>query len=141
MRILIDTNVLLDVIQRREPFFDASVAVLAVCRERIVQGCISAQTIADMFYILRKDFSAEERRRILLDICQIMDIEEINKEKLVLALANNDFDDFEDCLQAECAVTFAADYIVTRNIKHFSNSPVPAITPDDFGKSLSIGKV
>ena len=134
MRILIDTNLLLDVIQRRAPFFEASVAVLTAYRERIVQGCISAQSIADMFYILRKDFSPEERRRILLDICQIMDVEAVDKEKLVLALANNDFEDFEDCLQAECAIAFNADYIVTRNIKHFSASAIPAIMPDDFSK-------
>ena len=138
MRIWIDTNIFLDVIQRREPFFEASVAVLAACREGPVQGSISAQSVADMFYILRKDFSVEERRRILRDICQLMNVEAVTKEILVRALANHDFDDFEDCLQSECAIIFGADYIVTRNIRHFSGSPIPAITPNDFCKNLSM---
>ena len=59
----------------------------------------------------------------------------IFKEILVRALANHDFDDFEDCLQSECAIIFGADYIVTRNIRHFSGSPIPAITPNDFCKN------
>ncbi|MBQ7497401.1 MAG: hypothetical protein IJU00_06160, partial [Selenomonas sp.] len=111
-------------------------AVLEAYRDRIIQGCISAQSVADMFYILRKDFTPEERRRILLDICQIMEVESIDKYKLIIALNNDSFNDFEDCLQAECAVTSNAERIVTRNIKHFSNSPVPAISPEDFCKQF-----
>ena len=68
----------------------------------------------------------------MLDICQIMDVEAIDKEKLTFALRNEDFSDFEDCLQAECAEAWGAAYIVTRNGKHFATSPIPAITPEEF---------
>jgi len=132
VRVLIDTNVILDFLQKRQPFFESAAKVIMVCREQIVQGGISAQSIADMFYILRKDYTSEERRRILLDICQIMDIESIDKYKLISALLNDDFDDFEDCLQTKCAETFNAEYIITRNIKDFSKSSIPSITPEDF---------
>ena len=132
MRVLIDTNVFLDTILQREPFFRYSATVIAACRELIIQGSVAAQSVADMFYILRKDRTLAERRIILLDVCQIMDVQSIDKDKLVGALFNEDFSDFEDCLQAECASTFKADYIVTQNTKHFVHSPIPAITPEDF---------
>ena len=136
MRIFVDTNVMLDVIQKRQQFFQNSSNVLAACRELIVEGVISPQSVPDMFYILRKDFSDNERRKILLDICQFISIETIDSNKIILALKNNNFADLEDCLQAECAVTTGADYIVTRNVKHFIHSPVPAITPEDFCKNV-----
>ena len=116
MRVLIDTNVILDFLQKREPFYESAAKIIVSCREQIIQGCISAQSIADMFYILRKDYTLEERRRILLDICQIMSVETIDKYKLIAALQNKNFNDLEDCLQAECAISLNAEYIVTRNV-------------------------
>lgn len=136
MRIFIDTNVMLDVIQKRKQFFQNSSNILIACRELIVEGIISPQSVPDIFYILRKDFSENERRKILLDICQFMTIETIDSEKILLALANNNFVDLEDCLQAECAVTAGANYIITRNTKHFAHSPIPAITPEDFCQNI-----
>ena len=136
MRILVDTNVVLDFIKLREPFYECSAAVLLACRDRVVHGVIAAHSIADMFFILRRDFSADERRQILLKVCQIMDVEAIDKEKLIYALANMNFSDFEDCLQAECAVSCAADYIVTRNVKDYRLSPITAVTPEEFCKKV-----
>ncbi|MBP3690042.1 MAG: PIN domain-containing protein [Schwartzia sp.] len=132
MRILIDTNVFLDVLQQRGDFYAPALTVLTACRDRIVQGGISAQSVADLFYILRKDYSSEERRKILLDICQIMDVESVDKGKLIFALRNEAFSDFEDCLQAECAEAWGAAYIITRNGRHFTSSTIPAITPKEF---------
>lgn len=59
-------------------------------------------------------------------------IDTIDFFKICSALDNEDFHDFEDCLQEECAVAVSADYITTRNIKDFSISRVPAISPDEF---------
>ena len=129
MRIFVDTNVMLDVIQKRQQFFQNSSNVLAACRELIVEGVISPQSVPDMFYILRKDFSDNERRKILLDICQFISIETIDSNKIILALKNNNFADLEDCLQAECAVTTGADYIVTRN--DFCKNVLPALMQEE----------
>jgi hypothetical protein len=59
---------------------------------------------------------------------------EINAELIRNVLLNNDFDDIEDCLQAECALSVHADYIVTRNTKDYIHSKIPAILPEDFLK-------
>ena len=76
----------------------------------------------------------EERREALKDICQIVKVEGIDSFKIRSALNNEDFSDFEDCLQEECAFAISADYIVTRNTKDFVSSRVPAILPDEFLK-------
>lgn len=76
----------------------------------------------------------QERREALKDICQIVTVEGIDFFKILSALDNEDFHDFEDCLQEECAVAISADYIVTRNVKDFSLSRVPVISPDEFLK-------
>lgn len=132
MRILIDTNVLLDVVLRRPLFFQSSQAVIVACQQELLDGAVSAQTIADMFYILRKDFDATARRRTLLGFCTIFHVVSIDERKIIAALENEDFSDFEDCLQSECAEAWGADFIITRNGKHFAHSPIPAITPEEF---------
>ena len=136
MRILIDSNILLDVISRREPFYQAAKTIIASCWQEDLSGTITAQTVADIFYILRKDFSYSERCKILLKFCKILYVSDINNAKIFAALQNEDFTDFEDCLQAECAADINADYIVTRNTKHFAKSSVPAVTPEYFCKSV-----
>ena len=116
MRILLDTNVLLDYILLREPFTQDAQKIIELCQNEILHGAPAAQSVADMFYILRKNISVEERRKILLCLCNIFHVESVDKVKLTRALMNQDFSDFEDCLQSECAAAFKADYIITRNV-------------------------
>ena len=131
-RILVDTNVLLDYLLERDVFFEDAKKVISSCVEGDVKGCIAAHSIPNMFFILRKVYSAKERREILSNLCSIFDIEGIDKTKLLAGLKNEDFCDFEDCLQMECAKSYGANYIVTRNILDYVASEVTAITPKDF---------
>ena len=85
-----------------------------------------------IFYILRKDYSEKERREVLLNLCKIFDVEGIDKVKLTLGLINKNFLDFEDCLQMECAKSYGADYIVTRNVSDYVTSEVKAVYPKDY---------
>ncbi len=71
---------------------------------------------------------------MLFNICSIFDVEGIDKAKLLAGLSNEDFTDFEDCLQMECAKSYGADYIVTRNVADYSVSEVKAIEPRDYLK-------
>ncbi len=131
-KILIDTNVLLDYLLEREPFFDDAKKVILSCTEGNIKGCIAAHSISNMFFILRKDYTAKERREILLNLCTIFNIEGIDKAKLLSGLANEDFSDFEDCLQMECAKSYGAEYIVTRNVADYSTSEIKAILPSEY---------
>ncbi len=132
MRVLIDTNILADVLLGRAPYCDSAYDILAMCADKKVYGYIAAHSIPNLFYILRKFLTKEERREALKDICRIVNVEGIDSFKVLSALDNEDFSDFEDCLQEECAVAISADYIVARNAKDFASSRVPAIPPTEF---------
>lgn len=132
MRLLIDTNVLVDFVSKREPFTDSAEQIFALCLSGKESGFVAGQSIPDAFYILRKTLSETERRAALAGVCQVLSVVGVDNEVILKALKNVDFRDFEDCLQDECALVCKADYIITRNIKDFANSSVKAITPDDF---------
>jgi predicted nucleic acid-binding protein len=136
MRILFDTDVLMDFILKRELFSDDAEKVIALCLENDIKGCISAHTVPNLHYILRKHLTTEQRKGILLDICRMFTVVGIDAEKLISALHNDDFIDFEDCLQVECAKDFDADYIITRNIKDFRGASVPVLEPSEFIKKF-----
>ena len=133
-KILIDTNVLLDYLLERELFFEDAKKIILLCTEGNIKGCIAAHSISNMFFILRKDYTSKERREILSSLCTIFDVEGIDKTKLLSGLANEDFSDFEDCLQMECAKSYGAEYIVTRNVSDYSVSDIKAIPPSEYLK-------
>ena len=132
MKVLLDTNILIDYISEREPFTEDARSIIRMCMEKDLYGCISAHTVTNTFYILRKELSVSQRKQFLLDMCRFLAVAGLDKELLVSALENESFTDVEDCLQAECAKEFGADYIVTRNVKDFTGSSIPAVTPGEF---------
>ena len=127
MVILVDTNILMDIIANREPYAEYGKNILEKCAKREVIGIMAAHSIPNLFYILRKDFSQEERRALLKNLCSIFRISDLNTKKILAALDNDKFIDFE-----ECAVEEIADYIVTRNPDDFVESRVKVIQPDEF---------
>lgn len=131
MRILIDTNVFLDFLQRREPYLQDAISIMELAHKNIVEGVIAAHSISNMFYILRKDYSIEKRKQLIRAISDVFPIIPINKEIIQKAL-DDDMDDFEDAIQYECAVFAKVDYIVTRNVSDYINTSIRAITPKDF---------
>ena len=136
MKVLIDTNVILDVLTKREPYFEFSASFLKLCGVRIT-GCIAASQTTDIFYILRRSGkdtqSAKEIIKKLTDNVKVLDI---NAADVKNAL-NSDMTDYEDSLLACCAKRQKLEYIITRNEKDFSLSPVPAISPQAFLQQLS----
>ena len=132
MRVLIDTNVLVDYLSYREPYARQAMEILALSKERQIQANMAAHSVPNIFYILRKDFTADELRKILLSLCEFLFIAGIGSNQVIASLENADFLDFEDCLQAECAKVCNADYIVTRNCADFRESTIPALEPPDF---------
>lgn len=136
MKILVDTNVVIDALIGRQPYFDNADKIIKLCADKKVQGYLAAHSIPNLFYILRKSMSLEERRHVLLQLCDIFIVEGIDSVKIITAIENRSFLDFEDCLQDECAISVGADYIVTRNVKDFTYAKVKAILPEDFLEKL-----
>ena len=132
MRVLVDTNIVLDYLLEREPYAESAKKIVVACKQQKVIGCIAAHTVSNMFFILRKTYSVEDRRTILKDICKLFDVEGIDRLKIIQALDNSDFKDFEDCLQMQCAKSFRADYILTRNLADYRDSEIACISPEEF---------
>ncbi len=136
MEILVDTNIILDVLLKREPHNKAAQVIMTKCADREIMGYLAAHSIPNIFYVLRKEYSQEERRKFIRNLCEIFRISDLNAEKIISAIDNEQFLDFEDCLQEECAVAEVVDYIVTRNPADFKKSRVKVIEPDDFVRLL-----
>lgn len=126
---LIDTNIIIDFLATREPFFQSASQIMEKCATGEIDGCVAFHTIPNLWYILRK--VPEEKRRVWIEkICECLTVVGASHESVVQAVRTSNFKDFEDCLQDRCAKEAGADYIVTRNISDFVESNVPAIEPD-----------
>ena len=137
MNILIDTNVMLDFLTERESFFDGADKIMQMCKQKKISGFIASHSIMNAFYILRRDFSVQDRREMLRDYIKLVTVVGIDGSSIDRALQREDFSDVEDCLQDECALRCRADYIVTRNIGDYKYSKVKAITPGEFLEMMS----
>jgi len=136
MDILIDTNVILDHLCSRQSYAASAGKILRLCFQQNCNGYIAAHSITNIFYILRKQFSVSDRKRMLLDLCDFIDVVGIQKKQIIDALNNDEFTDLEDRIQFECAQIINAHYIITRDIADFPNSPIPVILPEDFLKII-----
>lgn len=130
MKVLIDTNVILDVLCAREKFLEASLAVWKYCEVKKLDGYIAAVSIPNIVYILRKELTPQKTEEIIKQLCLIFTIVDLKADDIKKAAAMQS-DDFEDALQMTAAVRIKADYIVTRNIRDFLCSKVHALTPNE----------
>lgn len=130
MKILIDTNVILDVLCRRDEFLEDSLKVFRYCEAHQITGFISALSIPNIVYIMRRELDRNKIKEILTTLSAIFTVADLRETDLMKA-AELDFADYEDALQSICAARLRANFIVTRNIKDFKNSPVPAIKPSE----------
>lgn len=132
MVVLIDTNILLDVLEKRCGFYDMSLEILTWCASGKIKGVIALHSVSNIFFILRKQCPVPERRRLLSGILDFLQVVGLGHADVKNALLREDFSDFEDCLQDESAKKAGADYIVTRNIQDFKYAAVKAVTPEEF---------
>jgi len=131
LTVLIDTDVLIDFLTDRGPFTKDAKNIIQASQGKTIRAFLAAHSVTNIFYILRKVYTVAERKRFLLDLCRSISVVKLKDTLIFNALGNNEFDDIEDCLQAECAGAVNADYIVTRNIGDFAHSKIPAILPED----------
>ena len=132
MAALIDANVILNYITEREdPFRDASKKVVELCARERFTGYIAFHSLSIIWYSLRKR-PIKERRFWLRSVCDVLTVAGAGHEQALEAIDNEAFEDFEDCLQDECAQNVGAQYIVTCNVKDFRQAKTTACNPDEF---------
>ena len=135
MKVLIDTNVILDILCNRLPFVEDARKIFRLCEVNKITRYISALSIPNIVYIMRKELDADKISDILEKLSLIFTITDLKSSDLTKA-AKLGFDDYEDALQSVCASRIKADFIITRNIKDFSFSKVAAVKPSEFPERL-----
>ena len=134
MRLMIDTNIFLDVLLQREPFFENSKAVLKLCEDRKLQGFLSASSATDIFYIVRKGLQSTDAAYTALgSVLDIVKILTVTNDDVLNAFMQKAAD-FEDCLLATCAKSNKCSAIVTRNKKDFLDFGITLISPEEMLK-------
>ena len=137
MKVLLDTNVLLDILEKREPYFSDSYKIFIKSAERKIEAIIGAGSVTDIYYVTRKNCKdAEQALDFIIDMLKIVTPVDTKAVDIQTAIKLN-FSDFEDAVIAATATRENADYIISRNADDFIKSPVPAITPTEFLKKHS----
>lgn len=135
MKVLIDTNIILDVLCGRQEFLEAAQKIFKLCEVKKIDGYISALSVPNIVYIMRKELDTEKIKTVLERLFLIFSVADLKAEDLKKA-ADLNFHDYEDALQSICASRIGAKYIITRNIKDFADSRVTAIKPSELFERL-----
>lgn len=130
MKLLIDANILLDVLQNREPHVRESSVIWKLCETERAKGYVSALTFANLVYIMRKELEPKKIDEILQALSLIFEFVDFSVADLSHA-AELRWDDFEDAIQSVTATRVHADYIITRNVRDFKRSKVIVFTPSE----------
>lgn len=133
-RLFLDTNIILDLLGRREPFYEPIAKLATIADNGDVRLVASPLSFATAHYILSKYYSADvakDKLRKFKIICEVSSFDESIIEKGL----NSSFRDFEDSLQYFCAIQANCEIILTRNAKDFSESLLPVMAVDEYLKA------
>jgi len=137
MKVFLDTNIVVDVVTQREPQSKSSSALLTLAEKGVIDGFVSAITFNNLYYIARKEVGAAKAMQaiaVLRDICKVVALD----GKIIGKAIDSGIADFEDAIQFFSAMQIQADYLVTRNPRHFPQDYVPVMTPEAL---LTIGQI
>lgn len=131
-KLFLDTNILIDYLSRREPFFDSAALLFQLGKRRKCQLAVSSLSFATASFILQAHYKMSHESIVtlfskLINLCNLTAVD----EQIVKDAIKSEFDDFEDALQYYSAIKFQSDYIITRNKKDFSHSNIEVLTPDE----------
>lgn len=132
MILFIDTNILIDLLSGREPFKSASLNFFTKAVQDECDLVVSASTITDVMYIMRKYLDDKTQlRAVVQNLLVSFTIADVTSEHIRNAF-QSPMEDYEDAVLAECALQSKANYIITRDKKDFINSLVPTLTPEEY---------
>ncbi len=136
MRVLFDTDVVLDLVLDREPFVEAAAALFVLQERGRIDGCVSGITLVNVFYVTRKIKGSEGARRAVEELLTTLSVCTLDRSVLESAqrLA---FSDYEDAVQHACAAAGQLDAIITRNLGDYKNATLPVFAPADFLNHLT----
>ena len=131
MKVLLDTNVVLDLLMQRELFYEDALRVFSSVELGKVEGYLCATTLTTIYYLVSKNSTKKKTDEILQSLLKLFKISSVDKEVLLLSLKNNG-SDFEDSVIYTSAKLSHIDLIISRDKKGFKNSKVPVKSPKEF---------
>jgi predicted nucleic acid-binding protein len=136
LKLLFDTNIVLDVLMDRLPHSDVAVELFSKVEDGTIIGYLCGTTITTVFYLAAKAAGAPRAQEELKKLLSLFEVAPVNRHVLESALVL-DFNDFEDAVIHEAACHIGADAIVTRNQRDFKKSRIPVYTSDEMAKILT----
>jgi predicted nucleic acid-binding protein len=131
MKVLFDTNIILDVLLDRKPFSEHASYLMSKVERSEINGFLCATTVTTIHYLLSKNLDKKNAITSINSIIALFEIASVNRLVIENALKSK-FSDFEDSVLHESARHAGAEYIITRNIKDFKNTKIPVFTPTEF---------
>lgn len=130
-KLFVDTNIVIDLLQKREDFFEEAQELFTLADKKKVKLFISSLTIANTHFLLLKHYSSNEARKILAKFKVLVEVLALDDKVIELALAS-DLKDFEDAIQFYTAIENNAGIIITRNKKDFKKQSIPVLTAKEY---------
>lgn len=135
MRVLLDTDVVLDVIAARAPFAQDAAELLDLCERGVFEAYVSGITPVNIFYIARKARNSTDLRQAVTRLLRAVRVCPVDHNALTQALTSP-IKDYEDAVQHACAAAAGLDAVVTRNLDDYKNAALPVFSPPDFLRRL-----
>lgn len=133
MKILFDTNVILDVMLLRDPFLRAATSLLAEVEKKNIEGFVCSTTVTTIYYLVSKTKGSKEAKKQVENLLRLFNVTHVEKRELESALYS-DILDYEDAVLHESALGENLNGIVTRNTKDFRNSKITVFNPEELLK-------
>jgi predicted nucleic acid-binding protein len=131
LKVILDTNVVLDLLLAREPFVKSAVDIFCLVETSRIEACLCATTFTTIDYLLTRSLPVSDSRDALKRLISLFEIAPVNRSVIARALACR-MNDFEDAVLAEAGHMVGASSIVTRNVKDFAMSGLKVFDPDEF---------
>ena len=136
MKVLINTNVALDYMLNRSDYSNAKIIYL-MAEQKLIAGYISASAITDIFFLAKGTLGKKPAKEALKKLLQVFKPATVTDNHIYQAL-DLAWDDFEDSVQYVVGENFPVNYIITRNIGDYSSGSIPAVTPEEFIKTITV---
>lgn len=135
-KLFVDTNIVIDLLSRREHFYEEAAELFSLADKKKIELSVSSLTIANTSYALLRQMDSNKAKSVLRKLRLILKILPLDDKIIGLALNDDNFSDFEDCLQYFTAIEDQQELIITRNLKDFKNSKLPTMTAKQFIETI-----
>ena len=132
-KVFIDTDIILDVLAKREPHYEFAAHLLSLADKRKIKLGVSSLTFSNLNYLLSKQFGSAEARKVLVRFKTLVQVLAVDDKIIELALGSN-FKDFEDAIQYYCSINNNYKTLLTRNLKDYKSAKTPVMTAESFLK-------